>query len=42
MLQEVLDEARRDLKNPKALPDKPPERGVLNIEQVREAVYAFA
>ena len=41
-LQEVLDEARRDLQDPKDLPGKPPERGLLNIEQVLEAVYAFA
>ena len=41
VLQEVLDEARRDLKDPTDLPDKPPE-GVLNIEQVLEAEYTFA
>ena len=42
MLQEVLDWARRDLKEPKDLPDKRPERGALDIEQVLDAEYAFA
>ena len=42
VLQEVLDWARRDLKEPKDLPDKRPERGALDIEQVLDAEYAFA
>ena len=42
VLQEVLDWARRDLKDPKGLPDKRPERGLLDIEQVLDAEYAFA
>jgi DNA-directed RNA polymerase len=41
VLQEVLYEARRDLKDPKDLPDKP-KPGSLDIEQVRDAEYAFA
>jgi hypothetical protein len=36
-LQEVLDEAREDLKDPKALRDKPPDRGLLDIQEVLEA-----
>jgi DNA-directed RNA polymerase, mitochondrial len=42
VLAQVLAEARDDLKDPKGLPDKPPERGSLDIEQVLEAEYAFA
>ena len=40
--RKVLDWARRDLKEPKGLPDKRPERGALDIEQVPDAEYAFA
>jgi hypothetical protein len=41
-LAEVLDQARRDLgANMKGLPDKPPESGSLDIEQVLSAEYAF-
>jgi hypothetical protein len=42
VLQEVLDWARKDLKEPKGLPDKRPERGALDIEQVLDGEYAFA
>ena len=42
VLQKVLDEARRDLKGPKDLLDKPPERGSLDIKDVLDAQYAFA
>jgi DNA-directed RNA polymerase len=41
VLQEVLGEARRDLKDPKDLPEKP-KPGSLDIQQVRDAGYAFA
>jgi DNA-directed RNA polymerase len=41
VLQEVLDEARRDLKDPRDLPDKP-KLGDLDIQQVIDAEYAFA
>jgi hypothetical protein len=41
VLQEVLDWARRDLKEPKGLPDKRPERGALDIEQALDAEYAY-
>jgi hypothetical protein len=40
-LQEVLDEARSDLNDPKDLPDKP-KPGDLKIEEVLKAEYAFA
>jgi hypothetical protein len=42
VLSEVLECARRDLKDPKALPDKPPQQGSLDISQVLDAQYAFA
>jgi DNA-directed RNA polymerase len=42
VMQEVLDEARRDLKDPKGLPAEPPEQGSLDIEQVLGAEFAFA
>jgi DNA-directed RNA polymerase, mitochondrial len=41
VLQEVLDWARKDLKDPKGLPNKPPE-GSLDVERVLGAEYAFA
>ena len=42
MLAQVLEEARNDLRDTKGLPDKPPKYGALDIEQVRDAEYAFA
>jgi DNA-directed RNA polymerase, mitochondrial len=42
VLREVLDWARKDLKDPKGLPNKPPERGLLDIEELLGAEYAFA
>jgi DNA-directed RNA polymerase, mitochondrial len=42
VLSEVLEGARRDLKDPKGLPDEPPQQGSLGIEQVLYAEYAFA
>jgi hypothetical protein len=42
VLSEVLECARRDLKDPKGLPDKPPQQGSLDINQVLDAQYAFA
>lgn len=42
VLQEVLDWARKDLKDPKGLPAAPPERGSLDIKEVLNADYAFA
>jgi DNA-directed RNA polymerase, mitochondrial len=43
VLAQVLEQAREDLdENPKGLPDKPPDRGRLDIEAVRDAEYAFA
>ena len=41
VLQEILDRARADLKDPKGLPAKPPDRGLLDIKQVWDAEYAF-
>ena len=41
VLQQVLDWARMGLKEPKGLPGKPPE-GLLDIEQILGAEYAFA
>jgi hypothetical protein len=41
VLQEILDCAREDLEDPKVLADKP-KYGDLDIEQVRDAQYAFA
>jgi DNA-directed RNA polymerase, mitochondrial len=42
VLQEILDCAREDLKDPKGLPHEPPKLGALNIKQVLDAEYAFA
>jgi DNA-directed RNA polymerase len=43
VLKEVLDQARVDLgEDSKGLPEKPPDRGDLDIHQVRDAEYAFA
>ena len=40
VLAQVLDQAREDLaESPKGLPDKPPDRGRLDIEAVRDAEY---
>jgi hypothetical protein len=40
VLAQVLEQAREDLgENPKGLPDKPPDRGRLDIEAVRDAEY---
>jgi hypothetical protein len=33
VLAQVLEEARKDLKDPRGLPDKPPARGSLNITE---------
>jgi DNA-directed RNA polymerase, mitochondrial len=41
VLHEVLEGARRDLKDPRGLPDKP-KPGSLDIQQVMDAEYAFA
>ena len=42
VLQEVLNCAREDLKDPKGLPDEPPKPCLLKIEQILDAEYAFA
>jgi DNA-directed RNA polymerase len=43
VLYDVLECARRDLKDPKGLPDKAPQQGsLLDINQVLDAQYAFA
>jgi hypothetical protein len=43
VLAQVLKRPKDDLgENAKGLPDKPPERGLLNIEQVLDAEYPFA
>jgi DNA-directed RNA polymerase, mitochondrial len=42
VLSKVLECARRDLKDPKGLPDKPPQQSSLDINQVKDAQYAFA
>jgi DNA-directed RNA polymerase len=43
VLARVLEQARKDLgENAKGLPDEPPKYGDLDIEQVRDAEYAFA
>ena len=41
VLAKVLQEARRDIGG-EQLPDEPPERGSLDIEQVLDAEFAFA
>jgi DNA-directed RNA polymerase len=42
VLAQALEETRKDLNDPKGLPEKPPERGLLDIEEVLDAEYAFA
>jgi DNA-directed RNA polymerase len=43
VLAQVLEQARKDLgENTKSLPDKPPERGALDIRKVMDAEFAFA
>ncbi len=43
MLAQVLKRTKEDLgENTKGLPDKPPERGSLDIKKVLDAEFAFA
>jgi hypothetical protein len=43
VLDQALKEAPKDLgETAKGLPVEPPERGLLDIRQVRDAEYAFA
>jgi DNA-directed RNA polymerase, mitochondrial len=42
VLQKILDQAYKDLPSAKGLPEKPPDKGDLKIEEVLRAEYSFA